>query len=169
IRNAEVLLSPDDIFSDPILTVSDNTGSFVFPDNLAGNPYFLKAIKDNDYLEGVSTLDIIQIRKHLLGIQKFHSPYQYLAADVTGNQVVSVLDIVDLRKLILGVNTHFPGNTSWRFGRPGQNLTIADPWTFDETIFIPSLGADLENINFLGVKIGDVNDSFGALGSPIET
>lgn len=69
--------------------------------------------------EGVSTFDIIQIRKHILGIRDFSTdvefyPYNSIAADVSNNGIISGLDIIQLQKVILGIYTEFPNTPSWR-------------------------------------------------------
>jgi hypothetical protein len=163
IKDAEILLSAESNFNNPIITISDADGVFMFSDNLAGNPYYLRAQKHTDYLEGVSTLDLIALQKHLLGLQIFDSPMQYLAADANSSESVSVLDLVDLRKLILGHYTELPNNASWRFGKAGQDISLTDPWDFEQTITIQSLTTEMEHVNFFGVKIGDVNRSLSGV------
>ena len=91
---------------------------------------------------GVTTLDLVRIQRHLLGIQLFTNLYQQIAADVNNSQNVSAIDLIELRKLILGIYTEFPNNKSWRFV-PG---------------LISFTGAmSPGNTDFVGVKIGDVN------------
>ena len=64
---------------------------------------------------GVSTLDLVRIQKHLLGIEALSSPYDLIAADANNSESVSAIDLVELRKLILGIYTELPANQSWRF------------------------------------------------------
>ncbi len=92
--------------------------------------------KRNDNAKnGVSTLDLVLIQKHLLGLQQLDSPYKLIAADANNSQSVSALDLVEIRKLILGLYTEFPNNKSWRF--VAGNFTFDDPthpWPFDEVM-----------------------------------
>ena len=37
-------------------------------------------VKDNDPLEGVNTLDLVLITRHLLGVENLDSPYKLIAA-----------------------------------------------------------------------------------------
>ncbi len=63
-------------------------------------------VERNDaYRNGVSTLDLVRIQKHLLGIEPLTSPYDLIAADANNSQSVSAIDLVELRKLILGIYT----------------------------------------------------------------
>src|SRR4030095_9692969 len=112
---------------------------------------------------GVSTLDLVRIQKHLLGIELFDSPYQYIAADANNNEQVSAVDLVEIRKLILGVYHEYPNNDSWRFLDKGY--TIPDPthpWSFEESIQRQYDGTSLSGLDFIGVKIGDVNNTVQA-------
>jgi hypothetical protein len=61
---------------------------------------------------GVSTLDLVKMQKHLLGTAPFTSPYQYIAADINNNLLLSAIDLIEIRKIILGVYTEFPNSPS---------------------------------------------------------
>ncbi|HLF64860.1 MAG TPA: T9SS type A sorting domain-containing protein [Saprospiraceae bacterium] len=169
ITDVEILLSDEPTFINPVVSITDQTGAYAFTNQPMGDQYYLRAFKNTDFLHGVSTLDLIRIQKHLLGLKEFDSPLQFIAADASGNNVVSVLDIVHLRKLLLGLYTELPGNTSWRFGKPNQELPLSDPWSFDEIVTLPRQDLNRENVNFLAVKIGDVNGSVNNLESDFET
>ena len=52
---------------------------------------------------GVSTLAIIKIRKHLLNLEKFDSPYKYIAADVDQSGSISTLDLIQISRHLLNV------------------------------------------------------------------
>ncbi|HLF62481.1 MAG TPA: T9SS type A sorting domain-containing protein [Saprospiraceae bacterium] len=140
-----------------LTTFTDNEG--YYDDHFVINPLLLFEIvpyKNDDPKNGVSTLDLIRIQKHLLGTQLLESPYQHIAADINNSESVSALDIVELRKLILGLTSGFPKNTSWRF-IPTLYVfpDFNSPWPFPET---DSAGSQLEfDGNFYGVKVGDVN------------
>jgi hypothetical protein len=117
---------------------------------------------------GVSTLDLVRIQKHLLGIQKFDSPYKMIAADANNSQSVSAVDLVEFRKLILGIYNELPNNDSWRFvDEKFEFVDENNPWPFDEVVDYHS-GMSLNNHNFMGVKVGDVNASAVANANQIE-
>ena len=111
----------------------------------------VSAENNNIPLNGVSTLDLVLISKHILGTQPIASNYAKIAADVNNNGTISTADLVELRKMILGINTNFSNNTSWKFLT--ANMT--------EKAIIADLQADA-TINFTAVKIGDVNGSADA-------
>ena len=122
------------------------------------NGYDISAVKDGDDTEGVSTLDLVLIQRHILGIVEFDSPYKVIAADINSDRRVSGTDLVVLRKTILGIYTEFPTNNSWRFVEESQALTVDNALSdFNEVININDLDANMLTEDFVAVKIGDVN------------
>lgn len=113
--------------------------------------------RNDNHKNGVSVLDLIKIQKHLLGREPFTSPYEYIAADVNNSWSVSAVDLIELRKLVLGIYTEFPNNKSWRFFSEETGfIDTLGTWFYSESVTTnPFL--DEKNLNFTGVKIGDLN------------
>jgi len=157
IENVEVIMKGSD--TPIIMTGSD--GIFAFENMQTGNYYSVSPIKNDDHLNGVSTLDLVKIQRHILGLQKLDSPYKMIAADVDYSGSITAIDLIELRKLILGVQTEFKNSNSWRiidghfqFTDDQNPLINVYPQSYD--IF------NLENsmdLSFVGVKIGDVDNS----------
>ncbi|MCF8246912.1 MAG: T9SS type A sorting domain-containing protein [Saprospiraceae bacterium] len=129
---------------------------------LMGNDYTITPTHDIDPLNGVSTFDLVLISKHVLGSTLLGSPYKVIAADANKSNSVTTFDIVEIRKLILNINTTFPSNTSWRF--VDKDFVFQNPDNpfengFPEIININDFGATINNLNFVAIKIGDVNGS----------
>jgi len=124
-----------------------------------GQDYTVIPTKDIDHLNGVSTFDLVLISKHILGITSFDSPYKYIAADVNKSGTITAFDMVQLRQLILNITTEFPANDSWRFVDAKHEFTAPNPANeaFGELYHINNHNEDMENMDFIGVKIGDVN------------
>ena len=102
------------------------------------------------------------IRRHILGLEQFTTPYQMLAADANGSNSVATSDMVEIRRLILNINQEFPNNTSWKFIDSAYEFpTALNPWEedFPQTITTTSLQGELTDVNFVAVKIGDVNNT----------
>jgi hypothetical protein len=57
----------------------------------------------DDFDNGVSTLDLVLIQRHILDIAPFTSAYKGIAADMNATESVTGSDVVELRKLVLGV------------------------------------------------------------------
>lgn len=133
-------------------------GIYAFASNPMYSNYSVRAEKNDDFMNGVSTLDLVLIQKHVLGLQTLDSPYKVIAADINSDQKVSAIDLVELRKLILGVYTVLPNNKSWRFVDSKQTFAeTTNPFPFTEDIAIANLSASFTNGNFVAAKIGDVS------------
>ena len=137
-------------------TAADGQYQFNLP---LGGDYTLTPEKDMNPLNGVSTFDLVLISKHILGVSTFDSPYKYIAADVNKSGTITAFDMVQLRQLILNITSEFPNNDSWRFVESGYNFTSSNPAaeSFRESMSINNLAANMEDMDFTAIKIGDVN------------
>jgi len=158
ISNAIIYLADNPAFSSAENKITDDEGYYVFDNLEKGTNCFLKGYKNDDVLNGVSTLDLIRIQKHLLGIEPFTSLHQYIAADINRSANVSVIDLLDLRKVLLGIYTDFPRNTSWRFGPMPQDMEGTELSSFKEIKSLEYITNDTQEVNFIGIKVGDLND-----------
>ena len=143
----------------PLLTEMD--GNYIFTPLEPGGNYSVTPEKDMNYLNGVTTFDLVLISKHILGIELLDSPYKIIAADANHSASVTTLDIVKLRALILHIDTELENNTSWRFVKSNfvfDNLTNPFQSTFPETAEFENL-TESAQADFVGIKIGDVNGS----------
>ena len=139
---------------------TDSNGHFAFGDMTTNQDYRIDAVSIDDYLNGISTLDLVIIQRHILGIETLNSPYKLIAADINDSQSINGIDLVELRKLILGIYSELPQNNSWRFVEENFNfINPLTPWPFDESINLSQVGQDMMDNDFIGVKIGDVNGS----------
>ena len=139
-------------------TATDIAGDYVFNDNPNYQDYTITATKDDDYLNGVSTLDLVLIQQYILGMRSFDTPYQVIAADVNGDERVSSLDLVDIRRLILGTTDQLTAEKSWVFLDANQGFgSVDNPWPLNETINVDDLQSNELNKHFTAVKLGDVN------------
>lgn len=142
-------------------SMTDELGDYGFPSMPFGGSYEVVPVRDIEYLDGVTTYDIALIQRHILGIQTFDSPYKWIAADVDKNNEVDVRDIAELRSLILGKVDEFSKNDSWRFVDAEYDFVGFNPLEeqFNETYMIPDFSSNMTAVDFVGVKIGDVNSS----------
>jgi subtilisin-like proprotein convertase family protein len=143
--------------------LTNATGNYEFPNALplAGN-YTVTPVEDENPLNGVSTLDLVAISKHILGLEPLSSPYKMIAADANKSGSITTFDIVEIRKLILGVYDELPNNTSWRFVDKGYvfpNMQNPFAATFPEVVSVASAATSATDENFVSVKVGDVNNS----------
>lgn len=157
----------------PKIDQVDAKGKYSFDPNLYFN-YTIFAKKEDSYLNGITTLDIVLIQKHILGIDDFKDPYTMIAADVNNDCKITGSDIVQLRKLILGKysNNALPNVESWRF-ITNENVFFPEqqPCNVLEQYEINKLDGKLSNQDFFGIKMGDVNNTAktNAQGENIDT
>lgn len=115
-----------DIFGAPVsdvdfqMTVPENVtyttganGFYEFFMDINDN-VIITASKEDDPARLVSTLDIIAIQRHILGLELFESPYEIIASDPSNDGVVSTFDLVILQTLIVGLIDDFAAPV-WRF------------------------------------------------------
>lgn len=138
---------------------TDINGQYFFEDLTASQDYSISAYNNTDHLNGVTTLDLVLIQKHILGLQLLDSPYKMVAADANASESVTAADLVQLRKLILGIYEELPDNQSWRFLDVQQQFADNNPWPFVDLVQIHDLNSDMMTADFIAVKIGDVNES----------
>jgi hypothetical protein len=115
-----------------------NLGSFLITSLNVGDE--VSPFVDINYLNGVTTYDLVLIHKHILNLQSLDEPWQLIAADANQNGVITTLDIILLRALILHIITELPNGNSWAF--------LPSSFVYDGV---------MPDFEFLGVKIGDVN------------
>ncbi len=142
--------------------MTSEAGWYHFPDVPAGASCELKPYKNEGLLNGVTTYDLIKISKHILGQELLGSPYKVIAADANNSGAVTTYDVVLIRKAILYVSDEFPNNTSWRFVHEGYEFPDPDdPFLepFPESAWLNNINKDVYGHHFIGIKVGDVNNS----------
>ncbi len=157
VESTSVALIGDD--SEEYLT--DDNGLYAFPEMIMGNQYVVKPQKLDNPLNGLSTLDIILMQKHILGLVELDSPYKMIAADVNDSGTLSALDLIEMRKLLLAYYDEFPNVPSWKMVDAAYQFL--DPFNplaenYPQEYMIQELNRNMA-INFIGIKMGDVNMS----------
>jgi hypothetical protein len=150
-------------------TANTNAAGIYSMEVMEGTSGMLTAMKDVNPRNGISTFDLVLIQRHILGAEYFTSPYQKVAADANKNNMLEVGDILMIQQLLIyNVNDFldpFTGakvNTSWRMVKPGltdpnPNSAIVPP--VENGYVISNLTGSMTGLDFIAVKIGDVNMS----------
>lgn len=159
VHNIPVQISADDY---SVQTVCDTFGYFEFGDLPPNLVYTLRPYNNAQWLNGLTTYDLVLISKHILGTEPLQSPYKIIAADANRSGSVTTFDIVQYRKMILGILDSLPTNTSWRF--VDSAYVFSNPQnpfldTFPEKIVYNPLTSSQFGQNFVGIKSGDLNGS----------
>jgi len=139
--------------------MTGNDGTFMFANTSKGSNYIVAPSKNDDAMNGVSTLDLVMIQRHILDVAKIESPYKLIAADVNKDGRITAADLIELRKLILGTTSQFTNNTSWRFVDKAYNFidkSFAQGEAFPEVYTINNISAAMTT-DFVAVKVGDID------------
>ncbi len=160
-KNVEKVIVTVD-YSNGFPSLSNIFGTYKIINLPLGNNYKVTPIKRLNPKNGVTTFDIYSIHRHILGIQPLGSPYKIIAADIDHSNNLTTKDLVELKKLVLGTIDSFSNNTSWRF--VSKNFVFTNPNNpftapFPEVVNVNNVNGQVNNVDFIGVKIGDVNDS----------
>ncbi len=116
----------------------------------------ISASYDRDPLNGISTLDLVLLQAHILGLTPIEDPYAIIAGDANDSGHLSASDLIEIRRLILGITEKYNANDSWRFVDSEEIMDMESVFPYVEQI---STTPARETYNFVGVKIGDINHS----------
>jgi hypothetical protein len=91
------------------------------------------------------------------------SPFKLIAADANNSASVTTIDMIEIRRLLLDQIPAFTQNTSWRF--IDAHFDFPDPqnpWVpaFPEQMRYEPIMEHMMHQDFVGVKVGDVNNSY---------
>ncbi len=142
------------------IDMTDASGDYAFNSVAFYDEYTIDPSRHTDPMNGVSTLDLVLIQKHILNLQTLDSPYKLIAADINNSGNISAMDLIELRKLILGIYTEYPNNDPFVFVAESYEFADpADPWGYQNEIDISALFVDETEADFIAVKVGDVNNT----------
>ena len=135
-------------------------GAFSFDVNACDEEYTLTLSRTDNPANGVTALDMLKIREHILQFDVFDNPYQNVAADVNRSQSINTIDLIHIRQVILGLVPDFPQGPSWLFLEEGYtfddpNNPLASP--LPNNVYTFSSSQEILDMNFMAIKIGDVN------------
>ena len=154
--------------------MTNGAGEYTFENIPFGQDYTVAPSYSNmENMDGVSTMDLLILLKHILGIEPITDPYMMVAADIDGSGLVNVHDLVALKEMIMKHHHNVPAGTIWQFldanvsFAPGENpLDGQLPSTYQ----ISGFNADMPGLNFLGIKRGDLSGdvNYGSFGPSVE-
>ncbi|MFH1946818.1 MAG: S8 family serine peptidase, partial [Candidatus Magasanikbacteria bacterium] len=139
-------------------TTTDVNGFYEFTGVTAGGDYVVRIFKDDNYSsKGVTVSDLINIKKHTLGTE-LTNIFKIIAADFNSNLSISVSDLIMLKKFTL-LRIDGRPTFSWKFYSSNATLTTVNYLAVGLTRNFTNLTVDKPNQDFVGVKMGDVNNS----------
>lgn len=168
VPNIEVNLSGEE---EPRQQVTSGDGSYFFPDLLRGQSYVVEPFYDGDHLNGISLLDVLLMRNMIIGLVNGSSPispYQYLAANVSGGGcTISLTDLLLEMSILVGSRERFPSVNSHTFVDAKHEFPLledirsnVDGWcACPDSIIQDPLKNDTLNNDFVAVKMGDISQN----------
>jgi hypothetical protein len=149
-----ILLGPTNTTA---VSESDGTYSLLF--DAASNVTVNALAPSGEPADGVTTLDISLVRRHILNVVPLDTPYKLIASDVDASGSISTLDLSYMRRLVLGLTNHFPAGL-WRFIPANYEFpTPSAPWDAPTNYAYPSASIDFAGQDFVAIKLGDLNSS----------
>ncbi|RMH71254.1 MAG: T9SS C-terminal target domain-containing protein [Gemmatimonadetes bacterium] len=140
VGNIHLTLSGETEFS----TVTTPEGEFIFTD-IPGADYLLTPEK-TDEINGISPFDAARVAQYVAELYEF-TPYQQLAADVTGNGEISTYDAAQIAL----------------YSAELPHASVTGTWTFDPlTYAYQPLDADQIDQNFTTILMGEVSGNWAS-------
>ena len=128
--------------------------------NYVGGP-MVKVVpeKDTDHRNGISTLDLVRLQKHILGRKLLASPYKLIAADANRDGKINPIDLIQLRRLIIQKDERLLENTSWRFVDASYQFARPEHAQSEDfrSYTMAKTDKDDAEIRFVGIKVGDLD------------
>lgn len=145
---------------DTILTTNEE--GILFRQRTGLDSLIIRPTKNSNPVQGLTGFDLVLLQRHILGTNLLPDSYQVLAADVNQDERLTIRDAIEMRRIILGIQDTFMNNTSWRFFEENTSFAMpGSPWEEArqaESVSINDPFGDV-NIDFIGVKIGDLDNS----------
>jgi hypothetical protein len=132
--------------------MTDRDGIFKYTSSMPLSSLSLDKV-ESEVLNGISTLDLIKIQRHISGTKALTHPIDLYAADVNGDGEINVLDLVQIRKYILGLD--FTHELTWKFVKDNISLDQIHPGMTLDNEFNISVQNEFEK--FIGFRMGDIN------------
>ena len=167
--------------NDPIPAVNVKiSGDYSSEMNTNDNGVFSASLlKDNSYtitpsmndisMNGVTLIDVLILRQHLNRVKSLTTPYQLIAADVNGDGRISTADEQLLMLEMIGLVDDMTSVDTWRFIPTSHTFDAVGAYTMSGPIFdypttfsVSHFDKDVKS-NFIGVRIGDLNNSVDVL------
>ncbi|MDZ7342734.1 MAG: hypothetical protein ONB27_15355, partial [candidate division KSB1 bacterium] len=141
-------------------TLTDTSGRYLLTDLAEGN-YTLKPSKINVVGKSISSYDASLILRYSVGTISL-TPYQKIAADVSGNDQVTSYDASLILQYCVGLRNQFPVNKDWTFVPTSFAISDANWTSAPDSLTYTPLSADMYNQDFLGLVYGDVSGNWPA-------
>lgn len=157
--SSTTVILEDNIGTQIATTTTNASGTYQFANVPSGGNYVVRALKDDNFsTAGVTVSDLIAIKKHTLGTE-LSDIYKKIAADFNSSLSITVSDLLMIKKFTLERMDGRPAS-SWKFYSSSATLNATNYLTEGLTRVFTNLIANTPNQDFIGIKMGDVNNSW---------
>ena len=139
-------------------TTTDTNGTYQFTNINRGGNYTIRVSK-SDNASGLTSNDQIKIGRHIVGLEIFDSIYKTISGDVNNSGSLTSNDQIKIGRFVVGIDNTLPSG-AWKFYSSDATLNASNYLTTGLTRSYSNLTTNLNNQNFIGIKMGDVNNSW---------
>ena len=156
--SSTTVILEDNIGTQIATTTTNASGTYQFAGVTSGGNYVVRASK-SDNASGLSSADQIKIGRHIVGLEPFSTIYKTIAGDVNNSGGLSSADQIKIGRFIVGLDNNLISG-AWKFYSSAATLNATNYLITGLTRVYTNLMADAVNQDFVGVKMGDVNNSW---------
>lgn len=135
---------------------TDRFGSYQLRGDTGESYELFVEMEDDDPRAGLSALDMVMLRRVIIGTDVMDGPLAALAGDLDRDGRITVTDLVALQALVLGRSELYPESGTWRFVDAEWNGEGLPP----EVISLTDLTACSEGNDWVAIRLGDLNHSY---------
>ena len=144
--------------SNSCTTTTNDSGFYRF-EKLPKGRYSITPNKANEANNAITPFDASNVLQYVVGLRNL-SPYQKLAANVTGDTTVSALDASEILRYCVGLINEFPVNADWTFV-PHDVIIKSTEWhKLPRYREYNELTQSQNSQNFYGILYGDVTGNW---------
>lgn len=140
-------------------TTTSATGTYQFANVLGEKDYTLSLTSSDTSTKGLSGADQGKIGRHWLNLELFDSIYKIISGDVDESGGLSGADQGKIGRFWLGFDSSLPSKT-WKFYSSDLIPTLSNYLISGFTRSIVNITTDINNQDFVGIKMGDVDNSW---------
>ncbi len=141
---------------DNAIDMDGENGQFEMNNAQKDNDYEIALTKPDDFNAGITTVDMITLQNHLLGVSVIENEHKLIAADVNRDGRLSSADLILMKRMIIGQISTFPEyETPWVF----KLLNQADVMQISDTKFITEELYENVHMDLVAIKLGDIDGS----------
>jgi len=156
--SSTTVILENDIGTQIATTTTNASGTYQFVGVASGGNYVVRASK-SDNASGLSGNDQNKIGRHIVGLELFNTIYKNIAGDVNNSGTLTGNDQNKIGRFIVGLDSNLPSG-AWKFYSSDAVLTTLNYLTDGLIRIYTNLIANMSNQDFVGVKMGDVNNSW---------